>query len=314
MKKIGILFLLSGIFTACDDGDLVFESLKFDGNIQKCQDKDIYYKLSGNEMLFTYLPGKINDTVPLPLNQEFVYTTTSANEIVYRQYSDKAIANSICSVISPSFPGVVEEFQLIPGGQIKYKRIRKITKNEDSNETTLNYVYTFSFTNITLSNGKEEMKYENYTFGDLVDSQNAVFSFNFSDSFKNCNTEGLSINNGLNQAIKINIPNITFTETPRTQTFNLNNSDNIQYLYFKGGSLNSGYICDLSTLPNSIKLTEDWKATQGTLEIVTTANSTAENPNVITGYTHTLVLRNAFFKNGNDSFAITEQILGTYSN
>lgn len=312
MKKIAFLFLLSGLFTACDDGDMVYENLSFDGNIQKCADKDIFYKLNGNEMLFAYLPGRINDTIPLPLNQEFTFVTNSTNNIVYRQYSDKAIPSSICDLISPSFPSVTEEFTTNLGGEIKYKRVRKINRNDNDNRVSIDYVYVFNFNYITLSNGSREMKYENYNFGEFVDS-NAQLHFSFINDFIYCDAGELIVLDN-NQAIKLNISGIQFPQNNSTQTINLNATNFIDYLYFQGGSISAGIVCDLATLPSSLQISENWKATQGILEVVSTANSTIENPNVITGYTHTLILKNAVFSSGDSNFTINEQVLGTYNN
>src|SRR5690606_1617198 len=132
------------------------------------------------------MTGIISETNPLPLNQEFE-TQTSSNMILYRQYSDKAIAGSICSLIAPANPHVVDEFNVNNGGFIKYKHIRKIEQKTDDPRVSINYVLSFSFQNIILSNGNTELKYENYNFGEYF-STNSTLHFSFFNEFSYCET------------------------------------------------------------------------------------------------------------------------------
>lgn len=312
MKKLSFLFLLAGMFSSCDDGDLVYTDLNFNGNIQKCADKEIYYKLNGKEMLFAYLPGVINPSNPLPLDQVFTHTINNPNELVYRQYSGKTTADLICGTITPATPNVIEEFNVNSGGEILYKRNRKITQSTSNNNVKVDYVYTFDFKNIVLSNGKESIKYENYYFGELLEST-VNLHFSFFDKFSFCDNSSL-VTYDSNQAIKINSAALNFLDVVGVQTISLNQSNYIEYLYYTGETINKEIVCSEIDSENGVYLSENWVATNGILEIITTANSIPENPNVIIGYTHTLVLKNATFTQGLNSFLITEQVLGIYTN
>lgn len=308
MKKLALLLFAGAIFTSCNDGDLVFNDLNFNENVQKCSQKSIYYKLNGNEMLLLNMTGIINDTIPLPLNQEFE-TPTSGN-ILYRQYSGKAVAASICDLIAPATPQVVEEFTVNSAGKIKYKRERRIIQKTNDTKVSINYVYSFKFQNIVLSNQDKQIKYEDYNFGEYINSSSTL-DFSLGNVINYCDNSDIVINKD-RQIFKINNPEFQLTENVGTQTVSLSNSNFITF-YLLNQVINYNEACDLNFSNPRTEITEEWKATTGTLEIITTANSTVENPEVITGYTHTLILKDATFVNGTDSFTITEQTLGNYN-
>jgi len=305
MKKFTLLLLISSFVSSCSDGDLVFDELNFSGNIQKCSTKDIFYKLNGNEMLFTYLPGKINNE--LPLNEEITYFISNSNDIVYRQYGDKTVSGLICEVITPSSPQVVEEFKVNIGGQIKYKRFRRITLKETDASVNIGYIYSFNFHNIILSNGSKELKYENYNFGEYIDT-NSTLHFKFFNEFTYCDSSSDLITLDNNQALKLIIPSLELSQNTGTSVIDLDEFNYIQYQLFKDGSLNKVTACDISNLTPPLTLIENWKATQGNIEIVTT-----ENPNVPSGFSRTFILKNGVFKSESDSFLISEKILGIYT-
>src|SRR5690554_7358909 len=63
MKKIIGLLVASAFITACDDGDMVFENLNFDGvQIQKCTDNELYFKINNNELLLVDFTRPISAT------------------------------------------------------------------------------------------------------------------------------------------------------------------------------------------------------------------------------------------------------------
>lgn len=308
MKKIAFLLFASAFFTNCSDGDLIFDDLNFTGNVQKCNQKSIFYKLNGNEMLLLNMTNYISDENPLPLNQEFEIATS--NNILYRQYSGKAIAGSICDLIPPANPQVVAEYTSNNGGTIKYKRIRQILQPNNDTKVSINYIYTFNFKNIVLSNQEQQLKYEDYNFGEYINSSSAL-DFNLGNVINFCGNTGAVINKD-RQIFKINSTEFVFTEIVGSQTINLNQTNYITF-YLLNQVVNYNEACNLNFSNPLTEITEEWKTTSGSLEIVTTANATVENPEIITGYTHTLILKNAVFVNGTDQFTITQQTLGNYN-
>nr|WP_297308588.1 hypothetical protein [uncultured Flavobacterium sp.] len=307
MKKIVFLLFASALFTNCNDGDLIFDDLNFAGNVQKCNQKSIFYKLNGNEMLLLNMTNHINDETPLPLNQEF--EISNSNNILYRQYSGKAIGGSVCDLIPPANPQVVTEYASNNGGTIKYKRIRQIIQPNNDSKVSINYVYTFNFQNIVLSNQDKQLKYEDYNFGEYINSS-SVLDFNLGNVINFCENTAAVINKD-RQIFKINSPEFVFTETVGSKTINLNNENYITF-YILNQIVNYNEACEMNFSDPSTNIIEEWRATTGSIEIVTTANSTIENPEIITGYTHTLILKESTFVNGTDQFTITEQVLGNY--
>ncbi len=307
MKKIALLLFIGGIFASCNDGDLIFDELNFNQEVQKCDEKNIFYKLNGSEMLVLNMTGKFEDPNTLILNQEYE-TEASQNMILYRQYSDKAIAGSICNLIAPGYPQVVDEFGNT-GGKITYQRIRKIEQKVDDPRVTINYIVSFNLLNMILTNGKSELKYENYNFGEFSNSKsNAIIDFSLGTLSICPNSDIIIYKN--TQAFKILGSDIQFNPETGTQLINLNETTKIKF-YLLEQSVNANEYCDMIFTDPENKITEEWTAKQGTIEVVTTANSTVENPEAISGYTQTYVLKNATFTNGSDSFEITNQILCT---
>lgn len=306
MKKLALLLFIVGMFTSCNDGDLVFDELNFSGNVQKCTDKGIYYKLNSNEMLFLYLSNL--NTENLVLNQEYSQTINIGNEIVYRLYSDKAIAGSICSVISPAFPQVIDEFNVQKSGAINYKRVRKIEQNADDSRVTINYAVSFNFENIILSNGAKELKYENYNFGEYINSTSTL-DFNLSNGPTYCPNSDILFAKE-KQGFKIIGSDIQSEIEVGTQTVNLNATTFVKF-YLLDQVTNPNEFCDMNFSDVENKINEEWTANEGVIEVITTGNATTENPDVFITYTTKYILKNAVFTNGTDSFKINEQILLT---
>ena len=153
------------------------------------------------------------------------------------------------------------------------------------------------------------MKYEDYNFGEYINSS-SVLDFNLGNVINFCENTAAVINKG-RQIFKINSPEFVFTETVGSKTINLNNENYITF-YILNQIVNYNEACEMNFSDPSTNIIEEWRATTGSIEIVTTANSTIENPEIITGYTHTLILKESTFVNGTDQFTITEQVLGNY--
>lgn len=306
MKKLGILLFIGSLFLSCNDGDFIFDELNFSGSVQKCNTKEVFYKLNGNEMLLLNMTGYFNDTINTPLNQE-IKIATNKNEIMYRQYSDKAISGSVCDLIAPAFPQVVDEYRVNSGGEITYKRIRKIAQKPEEAKVLLDYIYNFNFKNIILTNGSKDLKYEDYFFGEYFSSSTSL-DFNLGNALFVCQNEEI-ISTKQNQIFKIISNSIHLNNTTGTQTITLNNTNYLKF-YFLNYITNQSEACDMVFTNPNTRILENWTANQGILEIVTTANSTVENPDVILGYTHNFILKNTIFTSETDSFTIAEQNIG----
>jgi len=305
MKKIVGLFLVSISLTACDDGDLVFENLNFDGKqIQKCQDNELYFKTNDTELLLVDFSSTVNgvkgsvlDTLaPLDIKQEL--STTGTTKIYYRTYDAPILANAICSLLAPANPKVTAEYTSLPGGRIFYTRTMIPAVTETA--VNVNYTYTINFENITLTNGTSEIKYATLPYGSYV-YDTSKLNFNFTNNFDNC--ENTLICNRNDEYIQINLPaDFVFPTTNQTQIVNLNDTNLLNYYIFKEFiTIDEGNECEFPT--DAIK--ENWQVTNGSLQIETKVTGA----NII----HNLKLIQAQFKNDETTFSVTDRNLGAYS-
>lgn len=305
MKKIVGLFLVAISLTACDDGDLVFENLNFDGKkIQKCPDNQLYFKTNDTELLLVDF-SKTNDTIsgsmlnpaaPLNIKQELL--TSPTTKIYYRTYDAPIAANTICSLLAPANPKVTAEYTSLPGGRIFYTRM--ITPVVTETTVNVNYTYTINFENITLTNGTSEIKYATFPYGSYIyDTSKIGFSFtnryDFCDNFLTSYKE--------KELIKIQLPeDFVFPSTNQTQIINLNDTNLLSYFIFeKVLSIEDGSLCEFST--QSAK--DEWQVTNGSLQIETKVTGT--------NITHTLKLIEAEFMKDDITFNVTDRNLGAYS-
>src|SRR5690606_3746951 len=183
MKKIILLVFGFMLAVSCDDGDMVFESLNFDDvALRKCEEKELYFKVKGQEMLLINLVSPtgeplINDN--LQVGEELEVLTNSTNQIVYRLY-DSNISNQtmLCDDVPPAFPQVVDEYLSQENGSVLITKQLQV-RGEESKQNNFSVAYNFSilFQNIVLSQGEQQIKYPNYTFG-TYQAESYTLNFN----------------------------------------------------------------------------------------------------------------------------------------
>lgn len=304
MKKIVGLLLVALSLTACDDGDLVFEKLNFDGKqIQKCPDNQLYFKVNDTELLLVdfsdtrdSISGSIlNPSAPLNIVQEL--TTSGTTKIYYRTYDAPIVANAICSRLAPANPKVTSEYTSLTGGKIFYTRM--IIPAVTETAVNVNYSYTINFENITLSNGTSEIKYATLPYGSYIYDTSKI-GFNFTNIFYNCDNVLNSYKN--DEFIEIKLPeDFVFPTTNQTQIINLNNTNLLKYFIFKKFlTIDLDNRCEFPD--EAIK--EEWQVTNGSLQIETKVTGTL--------ITHNLKLIEAEFMKDDITFKVTDRNLGTY--
>jgi len=302
MKKIVGLFLVAISLTACDDGDLVFENLNFDGKqIQKCPENQLYFKTNDTELLLVDfsktvdgVKGSVLDTLaPLNIKQEL--STTGTTKIYYRTYDAPIAANAICSLLAPANPKVTAEYTSLPGGRIFYTRTMIPAVTETA--VNVNYTYTINFENITLTNGTSEIKYATLPYGSYI-YDSSKMNFNITNGFDIC--ENLLVGKTSTEIIQIQLPaDFVFPTSNQLQTITLNETNLLSYLIYKE-PFTTDSACELPNKP----IKEEWQVTNGSLQIETKVTGA----NII----HTLKLIQAQFKNDETTFNITDRNLGTY--
>lgn len=316
MKKVMVCIALISIATACDNGDMIFENLNFDGKeIQKCENNELYFKTNNSELLLVDFNRNQNSTDPnvikswlsptATLNQVNELITDNNLKIVYRTYDASINKNSICSLLAPANPKVTSEYTSVPGGKIKYVRTINPAVNEGS--VNVGYMYTISFDNITLSNGSAEIKYTTLPYGSYI-YDNTLLSFNFNTNFMECVNSNSLVGNGNNrEIIQLNLPeNFEFPTTNQTNTININASNSINYLAYQSPFNTTVDVCDAP----SEQLKENWLSESGRVEIITTViNNTAGQASE---YKHEIKIVEASFTNNGSSFILTDKIIGNY--
>jgi hypothetical protein len=149
-----------------------------------------------------------------------------------------------------------------------------------------------------------------------------IESFDFSNATTNSCNSGESgffiykIND--NEALILQIPENNFkneiTPTGEPRTLPINSTNKVIYRLYNG-VLNTNVICNTIPPANPIVTTE-WNALSGDIEISTSVNKEVDettNATEITGYTHTIVLRNVNFDTGNGNQQLfAELVFGDY--
>ena len=311
MKRSILLLGALAVFSSCDDGDLVYESLNFkDAVITKCDQNELYFKTNGHELLLIDFTGPNNTTIlhdSVPIGQLRSLTTTTTNKILYRSYDGDIKKEAICSQIPPASPKVTAEYVSENGGIIEYMRNMEIKLNENTpNRFQIVYNYTINLKNITLNSGSSTLKYETYNFGtfqsNLVNSSSSTIEFNF-NYLSDCGNN-LFYGTGNNKLLQIQMDQDLPLQTG-TYPFDLNTNRFITYKA-KNTDLGNVAFCDTN---ETAGFNEIWKATSGKLIIVYT--QTQQNGQNVDLYTFTLE-KARFEKNGR-SFEVNNMKLGELS-
>lgn len=167
MKKVFGLLLGVFLLTGCDDGDLVLESFNFNNApIQKCSDKTLLFKTSGEELLLLDIPASNFPNEVTPVDEPRIVTISGTNKVLYRKYSGNVSNTSICSVIPPASPSVASEWTASGGGTIQIITTEKTTIDPVTNEPVLTgYNHQIKFINIQFVSTDNTFVFEEYLFG-----------------------------------------------------------------------------------------------------------------------------------------------------
>ncbi len=305
MKRIVAFCCLSVLLTACDDGDMVFESLNFDEvAVQKCADDELYFKIKSGELLLVDFTRPISSTQKgswlepnAELDRRISPPENAAIKIYYRTYDAAINNNVICSVVPPANPKVTSEYTSVPGGGIFYTRTMTPAVNQGI--VNVSYAYTIEFENITLTDGTSEIKYTNFPFGTYVYETTRM---NFSiPNIVYCEGEhALSGHNAINDYFKWQLPiDFEFPTTAHTQLINLSPDLQFKYIVYNQ-NLSNISACDDINLP----IKEEWIASEGSIQLETQVSST--------GQRHLIRIVNARFEKDNSSFVMIDRDFGTF--
>jgi hypothetical protein len=313
MKRIlGVLMLLLFI-TACDDGKLTVDVIDFsEVPVQKCSDKDVLYKVKYTEMLILEIPATTfaaNQTIDgAPI---LVPLSTNA-KVTYRRYASAASSLNVCGTLPSATPNLVEEWNATAGTiQITSTAIKN-TNTTTGFETITGYTYNIVFINITFqkSNGIDQI-YPEFPFGNYTKTESALaFGFNEEVDKSTCSTKIYDFSGGevftLDVADYATLFANVVTLTPRTALISATNT--LSYRLYSNAITNA-YFC-ATTTPATPTLTQQWdavngiEATSGIIEVTTIP--------FLTGFQHTIHLKNVTLKKGNSDFSLgNDYLFGT---
>jgi len=161
MKRVLLIFILC-FFNACDDGDLVIETIDFnDTSITFCEstttiNSTLFFKLNTTDALILELQSDVLK------NEVSADTIRSAipgqSQLVYRTFSEDISKNYFCDAVPPISPTVVEEFEG-EGGEVF------ITTVQSESDTTV-YEHKIELSGVSLVNS-EGLRISDLTINDF---------------------------------------------------------------------------------------------------------------------------------------------------
>lgn len=334
MKKLYTIVLLSFLaLQSCNDGDVVYENLEFgNSSVEKCSDKNFYYKTSDNEIIILDIEADSLLKIDLHVEQ----AVGDRSNVIYRKYSDKVTGKVICDLLPPAYPNTISELTAQNGGKIIMDKLITTNPNEEQKSVSVSYSYTFNFMNIKFTNedASEELKFDKLNFGSYRSSNSPTFNFNFTTNVGEvkdqpkeafmCSQKNtlVAINNAgtllLSMPSDYELPKIEGVEE-----IALNNSPiSLTYRQYKNnGALNAEDICstDGTITSTNNRLLEQWLSSKTGSIIITTRKTEPKDENEVPKWHYTISVKNASFKkyiNSDNpteaSFQFAEFIYGYY--
>ena len=307
MKRILCILTLLLIITACDDGNLTVDAIDFsDVAVQKCSEKNVYYKVKNAEMLFIEIPPAtfiedqtLTDTIEVPIN--------STNKVTYRKYDGNVSSSNICPTVPDAIPNLKEEWHATSGIiQITSTAIKSTNTTENSTRIT-GYTYNIVFKNITFQKPTGPQVYETFVFGNYV-IPSETLAFGFDHELDKC-TSSTKIYDSLGSVVfTLDVGadyNTLFasevTTTPRTALINATHK--LSYRLYSG-TITDAYFC-ATTVPTTP--TQQWDAVDGieaTIGIIEVSTATLG-----AGFQHTIRFKKVTLKQGNSDFSLGDDYL-----
>ncbi len=327
MKKyfgvISCLFLLS----ACDDGDLTFDSFDFsEVTAQNCTSNtevlNSVFKINNNEALIIKFP-----TTSFPfrnLEGTTLLDISATNKIIYRVFDGEVSDDYFCSIIPPVTPSVVDEWSTSDQGS---GQIEIITTPVDQTTTAsaAKYNHTVRFTDITLTSGDGTVTYTEYIFGNYQTDSNITFSFGAAPIqqctagklFKvfDSNLGNVTNKENLNEVLILDLPESVFQQGAGSETYLVNDTNQLTYRIY-GGDVAQTALCntDGSGLPT---LYEEWQAEDGVpSDGIVDATGEIRIDTAVDGanFVHTITLTNVKYKRVGTTTNTFVQQIQTFGN
>ncbi|MCY1485367.1 hypothetical protein D3C87_60550 [compost metagenome] len=329
MKKyfgiLSCLFLLS----ACDDGDLTFDSFDFsNATAANCSTNgevlNSVFKLNNNEALLIKFPTNVFPFRNLEGTSNL--QISAANKIIYRVFNGEVPTDYFCSLIPPVSPNVIDEWSTADQSSGKIE----IKTTPVDNTTTIEaakYDHSIVFRDITLSNASSgTVTYTEYIFGKYQTKSNITFAFGATPIQKctdgrlfkifDSNVGNAENKQNLNEVIILNLPASVFQGPAGLATYLVNDTNQLTYRIY-GGDVTPTSLCntDGAGLPT---LYEEWQAEDGVASNgIIPATGEIKIETLVDGanLVHTITLTNVKYKRvgaTNNTFVQSIQTFGDY--
>jgi len=305
MKRfLGILICLIA-FGACDDGDLVVDTIDFaDVSTSSCPDNNLLFKLKEGEALILNIPESTFIEDATEEGNPIVLTVSPTNQVVYNFYTGKVSSANICDLIPPSSPSVKTQWNAVPGGiiEITTEAVKKILDETNNSTRITGYKHTIVFRDITFA--KEDATtqyYQTFVFGEYLKPVETPIPFEFSGELNICSdgkvvyefSESESLTLKIDPALIVN--EVTPIDQPRVGQIGPINNKLVYRMY--NSVVPADYFCQPSD-PLIPGIKEEWLGkTGGTIEVTTTTTG----PNT---YKHTIIFKNVTMEKDNSNFQL----------
>jgi hypothetical protein len=299
MKRfLGILVCVF-VFSGCDDGDLIVDTINFDEvQTSTCSDNNLLFKLKESESLILNIPEN-SFTQDATINPTKL-TINTTNQVVYNFYDGKVETKKICDLIDPGIPNVNTQWNATSGIIEITTEVQKTFDEIKKSSQITGYKNVIVFRNITFTkkDGTTQF-YDEFPFGDYLQPKTKL-PFAFKQVLHKCNndlvynfTDNESLTLNIDPTLIENVP--TALDQPRTGVIGLD-KNKLVYRFYEGLLLEN-YFCQ-STDPETPIVIEEWLGKAGGIIEVTTTSSG------VNSFKHTIVLKNVSLVKGNSDFQL----------
>nr|WP_315152366.1 hypothetical protein [uncultured Flavobacterium sp.] len=301
MKRfIGILCCAIA-FSACDDGDLIVDTIDFDEvATSTCPDNNLLFKLKEGETLILNVPEETFKEDATAEDTPIELDINSTNQVVYNFYDGKVGEANVCDLIPPATPNVKTQWNASSGIiEITTETVKSSNAADNSTKIT-GYKHNIIFKNITFAKGDGTTQfYETFIFGDYLKTITPL-ALAFKEELDICDS-GLVYNSNGTESLTLKIDPtlivnvVTPVDKPRTGTIE-SVKNKLVYRMFNS-VVSPEYFC-ASVQPAVPTIKEEWLGKAGGIIEVTTTTSV---PGV---FKHTIVLKNVTLEKGNSNFQL----------
>lgn len=308
MKRfLGILSCVIA-FSACDDGDLIVDTINFDEvATSTCPENNLLFKLKEGESLILNIPKETFVEDATPPNEPIQLDVSPVNQVVYNFYDGNVSLENICELIPPATPNIKTQWNASGGViEITTETVKKLDETNNSTRIT-GYKNSIVFRNITFTKADATTQfYETFIFGEHIKAVENSLPFNFPQLLTKCTVSGQlyvfneaeSLTLQIDPALILN--EITPLNQPRTGKIELVKNKLVYHLY--NSVIPPAYFCQ-PTDPLLPGIKEEWLGKIGGVIEVTTTTS---GPN---SFKHTIVLKNVDMEKDNNNFQLGNNYL-----